>query len=236
MIPIRDSSPRRGIAYVTKGLILLNAIVFLWELTQSRQLGHAFISYAIVPARYMHPAAAAEYFGPFPGWGAALLPFLTSMFLHGGWVHLLGNMWVLWIFGDGVEARLVHGRYLLLYLASGLFSASFHILTNPNSGLPTIGASGAIAGVMGAYFRFFPFARVEALIPPFFFGPTFVLPAVVFLGWWFLLPFFNGALSLGARGGFGGVAWWAHVGGFLFGLIVCWPMPRRRVPPRIIDV
>lgn len=102
--------------------------------------------------------------------------------------------------------------------------------------MPTIGASGAIAGVMGAYFRFHPFARVEAIIPPFFLGPTFVLPAVLFLGWWFLLQFFSGTLSLGARDSFGDVAWWAHVGGFLFGLCICLLARRKRIPPRIIDI
>ena len=112
-----------------------------------------------------------------------------------------------------------------------------HIYTNAGSVVPTIGASGAIAGIMGAYFRFFPHARVETLVPPFVFGPFFVLPAVLFLGWWFVLQFFNGALSLAAKGpGFGGVAWWAHVGGFLFGFSVCLAARRRRVPPRIIEI
>src|SRR5213075_1073350 len=120
-------------------------------------------------------------------------------------------------------------RYLALYLASGIAAALLHIFTNAGSVVPTIGASGAIAGVMGAYFRFYPLAKVETLIPPFFFGPTFVLPAVLFLGWWFLLQFFSGAISLGARGeGFSGIAWWAHVGGFLFGFLICLLAPPRR--------
>jgi membrane associated rhomboid family serine protease len=160
------------------------------------------------------------------------------MFLHGGWMHLIGNMWTLWIFGDDVEDRLGHVRFLLFYLAGGLAAGLVHVATNGDSVVPTLGASGAIAAVMGAYFRFFPHARIEAIIPPFFFGPTIVLPAVVFLGFWFLLQFFNGAFSL-ARSGtqFGGIAWWAHVGGFAFGLVVClFARGSRRTPPPIIEI
>jgi hypothetical protein len=150
------------------------------------------------------------------------------MFLHGGWVHLIGNVWTLWVFGDNVEDRLGHTRFLVLYLTAGIAASLLHIFTNAASQLPTIGASGAVAGVMGAYFRFYPHARVQTLIPPFFLGPYVVLPAVVFLGGWFLLQFFSGALSLAAgRHGFGGVAWWAHVGGFGFGLAVCLLAPRK---------
>ena len=145
-------------------------------------------------------------------------------------------MWTLWIFGDNVEDRLGRSRYISLYLASGIAASILHILTNSNSPIPTIGASGAIAGVMGAYFRFFPHARVETVIPPLFFGPVFVLPAVVFLGWWFLLQFFNGTLSLAAENrGFSGIAWWAHVGGFAFGFLVCIFSRRERVPPQILE-
>ena len=170
--------------------------------------------WGIMPARY---TTAADYFSL----GEKLFPLFSSMFLHGGWLHLIGNMWVLWIFGDNVEDRLGHLKYLGFYLLSGLAAALLHIFTNLHSTVPTIGASGAIAGVMGAYFRFFPFARVETLIPPFILGPFFELPAILFLGFWFILQFYNGALSLGMRGeGFAGVAWWAHVGGFAFGAII----------------
>ena len=130
-------------------------------------------------------------------------------------------------FLGNVEDRLGHGRFIALYLASGVAAALLHIYTNLASQVPTLGASGAIAGVMGAYFRFFPQARVETIIPPFIFGPVFVLPAVLFLGWWFLLQFFNGALSLGA--GVVGIAWWAHVGGFVFGVAVCLFAPRPQL-------
>src|SRR5262249_12070209 len=143
----------------------------------------------------------------------------------------------LWIFGDNVEDRLGRARYVALYLAGGLAAAMLHILTNAGSLVPTIGASGAIAAVMGAYFRVYPYARVSTLIPPFLFCPLFVFPVVVFLGWWFLLQFFSGALSLGVRDqGFSGVAWWAHVGGFLLGFGVCLLAQRKREPPRVFDI
>jgi len=239
MIPLRDSTRSQTYPLVTKAVIFLNVVAFLWELSLGRELPRAFLQLAIIPARYTHPEAAAEIFGSFGSPLAALLPFASSMFLHGGWLHLIGNMWILWIFGDNVEDRLGHARYLLFYLAGGLAASLVHIFSNQASGVPTIGASGAIAAVMGAYFRFFPHARVEAVIPPFFFGPTFVLPAVVFLGWWFLLQFFNGAMSLSVgQRGFGGVAWWAHVGGFAFGLVICLFAQRRQpsTRPRFIEI
>jgi membrane associated rhomboid family serine protease len=217
---------------VTVGIIALNVLIFLQELKLGHHLQDFILDYAIVPARYTRPEVA-QYFS-FPD---QIRAFFSSMFLHGGWIHLLGNMWTLWIFGDNVEDRLGHLLYLALYLASGVAAALMHIYTNAGSLVPTIGASGAIAGIMGAYFRFYPSARVETLVPPFFFGPVFVLPAVLFLGWWFLLQFFNGALSLGMQSrGFSGVAWWAHVGGFLFGFGVCLLAQRRRSRSGIIDI
>jgi membrane associated rhomboid family serine protease len=239
MIPIRDSTRSATYPFVTKTIIFLNVVTFLWEISQGPRLSQAFLHLAIIPARYTHPGEAAEIFGSFSSPVAAFLPFLSSMFLHGGWLHLIGNMWTLWIFGDNVEDRLGHVKFLCFYLAGGLAASLVHIFTNPASGVPTIGASGAVAAVMGAYFRFFPHARIEALIPPFFFGPTFVLPAVLFLGWWFFLQFFNGAMSLSVgQRGFGGVAWWAHVGGFLFGLLVCLLARRRpaRARPGFIEL
>ncbi len=216
----------------TLGLIIVNILVFLLERSLGPHLEPVLSTFAVVPARYTQPEVAHLFTAP-----EQIFAFFSSMFLHGGWIHLLGNMWALWIFGDNVEDRLGSARYVMLYLGSGVAAALLHIYTNPGSHVPTIGASGAIAGVMGAYFRFFPTARVETLIPPFFFGPTFVLPAVLFLGWWFLLQFFNGALSLGLRGSaFSGVAWWAHVGGFLFGFGVCLFAQRRRLSLRPVEV
>jgi membrane associated rhomboid family serine protease len=223
MIPLRDNVPSSRFPAVTLGIIVLNVLVFLQELKLGRHVQDFFLQYGIVPARYTR-GDVAQYFS-LP---EQIFAFFSSMFLHGGWIHLLGNMWILWIFGDNVEDRLGRVRFIALYLAGGVAAALLHIYTNAGSLVPTLGASGAIAGIMGAYFRFYPQAKVETLVPPFFFGPVFVLPAVLFLGWWFLLQFFNGALSLGAHNDrFSGVAWWAHVGGFLFGLVVCLPARRR---------
>jgi membrane associated rhomboid family serine protease len=233
MLPLRDNIPSSTFPMVTLALIGLNAVVFLDELKLGRHLEDMLLTYGIVPARYTVPGVMKLF-----TWREQVFAFFSSMFLHGGWLHLLGNMWTLWIFGDNVEDRLGRVRYVAVYLGSGIAAAAMHIFTNPSSTVPTIGASGAIAGIMGAYFRFYPHARVETIIPPFIFGPIFVLPALVFLGWWFLLQFFNGALSLGMPGHqFSGVAWWAHVGGFAFGFGICLLIPRhRRTPPTFIDI
>ncbi len=218
MIPLRDNVPSSRFPAVTLGIIVLNVLIFLQEVKAGPHLQQTLLDYAIVPARYTRTEVAQYFSAP-----QQIFAFFSSMFLHGGWIHLLGNMWTLWIFGDNVEDRLGRARYLALYLVGGIAAALLHIFTNAGSLVPTIGASGAIAAVMGGYFRFYPFAKVETLVPPFFFGPIFALPAVLFLGWWFLLQFFNGAMSLGARGSesFSGIAWWANVGGFLFGFLAC---------------
>ena len=232
MLPIRDDIPSSRFPAVTFGIIVVNVLVFFRELSVGPNLEDLLVQYAVIPARYTVPDVAQLFTVP-----QQIFALFSSMFLHGGWIHLLGNMWSLWIFGDNVEDRLGRTRYLGLYLASGMAAALLHIYTNAGSVVPTIGASGAIAGIMGAYFRFYPHARIETLVPPFVFGPFFVLPAVLFLGWWFVLQFFNGALSLGAKGaGFGGVAWWAHVGGFLFGFVMCLLAKRALVPEQVIEL
>jgi membrane associated rhomboid family serine protease len=217
MIPLRDDISARSFPAVTVTIIALNVVAFIYELLLGPQLEEAVMFWGIVPARYTTPEVASLF-----SWPAQLWPFFTSMFLHGGWLHLIGNMWILWIFGDNVEDRMGRGRFVFLYLLSGIVAALMHIYTNADSMLPTVGASGAIAGVMGAYFRLFPHARVSMLIPPFFFGPYFVVPAVLFLGWWFFIQFFNGTFSLlAAPNEVGGIAWWAHIGGFVFGALLC---------------
>jgi rhomboid family protein len=224
MLPLRDDIPSRTYPVATVAIIILNVLVFLYELLLGSRLEYWLSDWAIVPLRYTDRDVAGKL-----TLAEQAAPFLSSMFLHGGWLHLFGNMWTLWIFGDNVEDRLGRKRYVGLYLVSGFVAGLLHIVTNPQSGVPTIGASGAVAGVMGAYFRFFPHARVETVIPPFFFGPVFVLPALFFLGWWLLLQFFNGTMSLLAGpGDFGGVAWWAHVGGFLIGMGLVLFAPRTR--------
>src|SRR6185503_5061394 len=161
MLPLRDDIPSQRHRVVTISLIVVDVLVFLRELRLGPELESMLMDYALIPARYSSPEPGLQLF----------VPFFSSMFLHGGWIHLIGNMWTLWIFGDNVEDRLGHGRYLLLYLVAGLAAGLLHVFTNFGSALPTIGASGAVAGVMGSYFRFYPHARVHTVIPPFFLGP-----------------------------------------------------------------
>ena len=217
MLPIRDNIPSRRIPIVTVGIIALNVLGFLWELQLGpRRLERAFIELAIVPVRYSIPEIA-QSFSP----AEQILPFFSSMFLHGGWLHLIGNMWTLWIFGDNVEDRLGRGKYLAFYLASGVVAALMHIYTNLGSQMPTIGASGAIAGVMGAYFVLYPRSRVLTLVPLIVWWEIFELPAIVLLGFWFLMQFLSaGAIAVTANShGGGGVAFAAHVAGFIVGVI-----------------
>jgi membrane associated rhomboid family serine protease len=206
MFPIQDTVQARNVPLATWGLILLNGLVFLYELSLPTEYLELFIAMlGMAPARL----------GTYPlSWGT----LLTCMFLHGGWMHFIGNMWTLYIFGDNVEDRLGSITYLLFYFTCGLAAGVAQFLVDPTSPVPTIGASGAIAGVTGAYFVFFPTARVITLIPVFFFPFIVELPAVVFLGFWFLSQIFNGTLALVSADTYGGVAWWAHIGGFVAGM------------------
>ncbi len=201
---------------MTWTLILANAAAFAYELSLSdTELRDLTLLCGVVPRRYLDLQWAHEVgFPPFDPW-----PFLTSLFLHGGWVHAIGNLWTLWIFGDNVEDRLGPVGFLIFYLACGFSAGAVHLATHPESMAATIGASGAIAGVMGAYLVLFPRARVLTLIP-IVIWPWFVeLPAVLFLGLWFLTQLYSGAMSLGVPEA-GGVAWWAHVGGFAAGILL----------------
>jgi membrane associated rhomboid family serine protease len=221
MIPLRDDNPSQSVPVVTRGLIVLNVLAFFFELSMGPAI-HAFVmGWGLVPLRFAYAFVGAEPVAP------TLLTALTSMFLHGGWIHLLGNLWYLWIFGDNVEDRLGHWRFLLFYLAGGLVAAGVHLLFNLGSPVPTVGASGAIAAVLGAYAVLFPRARVLTLVPIFFFFQVIALPALLVLALWFVVQIFTGALSIGASGG--GVAWWAHIGGFVFGMAVMLGLrgPRR---------
>src|SRR6266850_5291293 len=208
MFPIQDTVQSRGVPLVTWAIILLNGLVFLYELSlPPEQLEHLLALLGMVPARpEADPAAYSTLF--------------TCMFLHGGWLHLIGNMWMLYLFGDDVEDRLGHGRFFVFYLLCGLAAGLTHYFTNLGSMVPTIGASGAIAGVLGAYFVMFPTARIITLVFIFFIPLFFEIPAVVYLGIWFVGQLFNGALSTASSGSFEGVAWWAHVGGFVAGIVL----------------
>ena len=227
MIPLKDRNPRSTTPVVTLTLIVVNTLAFLYELTLPERLEQSFMmSYAMVPARLTHLLAA-----PHVPLQIALLPFLTSMFLHGGWLHLIGNMWFLWVFGDNVEDRLGHVSYLVFYLVCGFGAGLAHVLANLGSNVPSLGASGAISGVLGAYIVMFPRARVLTLVPLIIFWFTVDIPAFVILGYWFVIQFFSGVSTLGSRAG-GGVAYWAHIGGFVIGtiLVTMWPQRRRVIP------
>jgi membrane associated rhomboid family serine protease len=222
MIPLRDDNPSETVPVVTRGLIVLNTAVFLYEIMIGPDLRQFLFDWGMVPARVQLAFAGASGI-----WTGQALTFLTSMFLHGGWTHLIGNMWFLWIFGDNVEDKLGHARFVLFYVVAGLIASLLQFGTHPGSELPTVGASGAIAGVLGAYAAAFPRARVVTLLPLFLFWPVVNLPALVVLGLWFVLQFFSGALSLGLAPT-GGVAWWAHIGGFAFGFVVMRILDRRK--------
>jgi len=218
MIPLKDTIQSRSFPIVNWILIGLNIVVFLTLLSMGSRAEVWVATFGAVPARLLQTPNVSQ-----------LSTLFTSMFLHSGWAHLIGNMLALYIFGDNVEDRLGSGRYLLFYLICGLVAAIAHIAVNPNSSVPTVGASGAISGVLAAYLLFYSSARVITLIPLFIF-PWFVeIPAIVFIGFWFLSQLFNGFLSVFAgTQAFGGVAWWAHVGGFIAGLILAPILGYRR--------
>jgi membrane associated rhomboid family serine protease len=230
MIPLRDDIPHRTFPFVNTALIIANVIVFIYEINlANRHLLEKFIfTYGMVPARVTASDIASYY-----RLGEHLMPFFTSMFLHGGWLHIVGNMLFLYIFGDNVEDRVGHVKYFIFYVLCGCAAALTHVVTNPGSRVPTIGASGAIAGVMGAYLVLFPRARVLTLIPIFFFFDIIEIPAFFFLGIWFIIQFFVGTFGL-ATGGqeFTGIAWWAHVGGFVSGIVLVPFLKKRRATRR----
>ena len=203
MIPLRDVIPSRTTPYITVTIIVLNVLAWLFELALPADVRTVFLQvYGVVPADF-HATT-----------------LITSMFLHGGWMHVLGNMWYLWIFGDNVEDRLGHGRFIVFYLLCGIIAALGQIAIDPGSTLPTIGASGAIAGVMGAYFVLYPRSRVLTLIPLIIFWEIIELPAIVLLGFWFVMQLFSaGTIAITASTGGGGVAFAAHVAGFVVGMI-----------------
>ena len=230
MIPLRDSIPSTRRPVVTQAMIAICAAVFVWQLGDPE--GRLLERLGMVPARVFDPAgehlvrtyaentAGARLVSRplLDAWVPDWLTLLTCTFLHGGWLHFLGNMLFLWIFGDNVEDRFGRVRFLLFYLGAGVAASAAHLLTAPDSTVPTIGASGAIAGVMGAYMFLYPHSRVQMLVIWGFFVDVIVLPAPFFLGYWFLLQLVPGLLAGGGEGG--GVAWWAHIGGFVAGAAV----------------
>jgi membrane associated rhomboid family serine protease len=224
MIPLKDDAPRFNTPYVNNCIIVANVVIFLFEVMLGPTARNAFVfQFGFVPARVSE--FLAGYGTPA---GVAFLPVLTSMFLHGSWLHLIANMWALWIFGDNIEDYLGHGLYLVFYLVSGIAASALHTFFNMGSTVPSVGASGAIAGVMGAYFLLYPAAKVLTLVP-FFFIFFVRLPAWIVLGYWFVAQFLSGAatsIATTSRSA-GGIAFWAHVGGFVAGLAMVKLLPHR---------
>lgn len=217
MIPIRDTIPSRSFPIVNTVLIVVNILVFVYELSLGSHLPRFINHYGLVPASFTAPRGA----------DLRIYPLFTFMFLHSGWLHIIGNMLYLYIFGDNVEDRVGHFKYLIFYLITGLAAAFSQALADLHSTIPMIGASGAIAGVLGAYILYFPRSKVVTLLPIFFFIQIVEIPAVAFLLFWFIIQFFSGVTSLVVSQNTGGVAWWAHIGGFIAGFILARPFEKK---------
>jgi membrane associated rhomboid family serine protease len=218
MLPLKDTIPSRSFPIVNWALLAANVVVFLVMAGDDRLTEVWIAALALVPARFLaNPTDPAE-----------LITIFTSMFMHGGWFHLFSNMLALYIFGDNVEDRMGSQRYFLFYLLCGVAAALVHVMFNPTSPIPTVGASGALSGVLAAYLLFFPHSRVITLVPIFFLPWLVEVPAVVYLGLWFLSQLANGLFSIMFNvQAMGGVDWWAHIGGFVAGLILA-PFFRQR--------
>ncbi len=231
MIPLRDTISSKNYPIVNNSIIAVNIFFFLIQLAQGDKFNLFINIYGLVPAHFTNPAYSVHF-----SFAQKAVSLISFMFMHGGFWHLLGNMWSLYIFGDNIEDRLGHLRYLAFYLMCGLASGLFHMILNLNSPNPTVGASGAIAGVMGAYLILYPRSKILTLIPILFIPLFLEIPASVFLGIWFLLQFI-GAAGSSAQGG--GIAWWAHVGGFVAGILFLKMMltvPRSGVSDKIKTV
>jgi membrane associated rhomboid family serine protease len=223
VIPLRDRNPTHRIPVVNITLILVNLAAFVYQLSLGDRLGEFFLQYGVVPRTVLDSFSTSSVLE------GAIVPMVASMFLHGGFLHLGGNMLYLWVFGDNVEDKLGHARFAVFYILCGFAATTIHVVIDPMSTVPTIGASGAISGVLAAYLVMFPGARVVTLIPILVFLHVAEFPALVVLGFWFVMQFFNGLLSLGHdTAGMGGVAWWAHIGGFLAGLLFVVPFRKFR--------
>jgi rhomboid family protein len=221
LIPIRDTVRSRTFPIVTVLLIACNSAIFLFELSLGDRLDQFIAVFGLAPGAVVQNFHHYLYI-------PAIVPFFSAMFLHGGWLHLLGNMLYLWVFGDNVEDAMGHGRFLVFYILCGLGAATGQFYSNPHSMAPMIGASGAIAGVLGAYFLLYPRAKVVTLIPIFILFYFIEIPAVIFLGFWFLMQFLSGSLALSSEAASaGGIAWWAHVGGFASGMLLVFPFRKR---------
>lgn len=219
MIPIRDQIPTRRVPVVNYLLIAANIIVFVLMWLAGAAQESIVYQFAMIPSNYTNGVDLGD-----------ILDVFTSMFMHAGLAHIAGNMLYLWIFGDNVEDRLGSARYIAFYLVGGVVASLAHLLTNPGSQIPTVGASGAIAAVLGAYLVLYPQSRIVTFIPLGFFMRLTVVPAIIVLGFWFILQLFSGFLSMGGSD-VGGVAFWAHIGGFLAGIVMAKVLTNRHPAP-----
>jgi membrane associated rhomboid family serine protease len=215
IIPLKDKNPSGSVPWVTIAIIVVNFVVFLHEMSLMTELEGFIVTYGLIPVRFVEFHRLYGGFVP-----NALVPMFASMFLHGGWLHIIGNMWFLWIFGDNVEDRLGHGRFFFFYILCGIAASLCQVAVDPYSRTPIIGASGAVSGVLGAYLMSFPFARIYSVFVIFFVE----VPAALFLIMWFTFQFMAGASQLGPEihQDAGGVAYWEHIGGFVSGLLLLW--------------
>ena len=236
MFPLKDNIPAKNFPTVNIGLIIINVVFFIYQVSYGHSVDQLIMAFGFIPARFLEQQAE-NFLDP-----TRFLPVFSSMFLHGNLLHLISNMWMLWIFGDNVEDCMGHGRYLLFFLLCGIASVAVQAVFSPGSVVPMIGASGAISGVLGAYFLTYPQARVLTLVPIIIFIYLIELPAYFFLGFWFVMQFIQGSVhSLNsATAGTGGIAWWAHVGGFVAGVLLLrvfrhkdWQRPVFRSEKRI---
>lgn len=214
MLPLRDTLRARRVPVVTWGIVILNVLVFFYELSLSPAgLEQMIRKYALLSSALSLQDASTWF------------PLLSHMFMHGGWVHFLSNMWILVIFGDNVEDRMGRFRYLMFYLLGGVAAGLVQVMFTAQSNIPSLGASGAIAAVLGAYILFYPRARIISFVPLFILPWVMEIPAWVYLGLWFVSQLFSGLLALGTPGGLAGsgIAWWAHIGGFVVGLVLAYP-------------
>lgn len=212
MIPLKDKIPSSRFPVVNTLIIIINLLAFFYELSLGKELSSFFFEYGLVPRLV---TTSEDTFN-------RIFPFFTSMFLHGGWFHIIGNMLFLYIFGDNVEDRMGHLPYLIFYITSGIGAALSQVILTPTSTIPMVGASGAISGVLGAYMLFFPHSRIITLVPVFYILQLVEIPAIIFVLIWFTIQFLSGLATLATQTHGPGVAWWAHIGGFLTGLALAY--------------
>ncbi len=228
MFPIKDSIRSTKTPYVLYVIIVLNVVIFVYELSLGKTDLIMFIHrYGLVPSRYTEGRIIIQGTREMSVNQFNFFPFLSSTFMHGGWLHIISNMWTLFVFGDNIESKLGHIRFLVYYLSWGVLANIIQFSFISNSNIAIIGASGCIAGVMGAYLYYFPWSRILTLVPIFFFPLLFEIPAYFFLVLWFFSQFFSGVFSV-SSGSSAGVAWWAHIGGFVIGLLMAWNLAKRR--------